>query len=87
MVKIFTFGSDDMNLMAYGRVGYKYPEGTTNMKEWAGRYKIVKGGDGELRFTYVQVILVSVPFLGEKESREREKNISDNFSCVGSSRP
>lgn len=59
VVKIFTFGSDDMNLMCYGRVGYKYPEGTTNQKEWAGRYKIVKTESGSLKFKYVQVIVVS----------------------------
>lgn len=59
MVKFFTFGPDDLNLMCYGRVGYKYPEGTINMKEWAGRYKIVKTESGVLKFKYVQVILVS----------------------------
>lgn len=59
MVKIFTHGTDDHLLMAYGRVGYKYPEGTTNMKEWAGRYKVVKDEGGKLKFSYVQVIVVS----------------------------
>lgn len=60
VVRFFTFGNDDMNLMCYGHVGYQYPEGTTNMKEWAGRYKIVKTESGELKFKYVQIIIVSI---------------------------
>jgi len=47
--------------MAYGRVGYKYPEGITNLKEWAGRYKIVETPEG-LKFSYMQVIIVGSSF-------------------------
>ena len=80
-MKFFTFGSDDKLVMAYGRVGYKYPEGTTNLKEWAGRYKIVETDKG-LKFSYSQVIIVSSSpspryayWLGRGEEwRQKKKN-------------
>lgn len=79
VVKFFTFGPDDLNLMCYGRVGYKYPEGTTNMKEWAGRYKLIKTDTGALKFKYVQVIIVEIQSL---KTRLQAANI-----IAGSSRP
>ncbi|ATZ57877.1 hypothetical protein BCIN_15g03980 [Botrytis cinerea B05.10] len=57
VVKVFTFGSDDMNLMCYGTVGLKTSGETKNMKEWAGRYEIVKTDSGSLKFKYVQIIV------------------------------
>ncbi|KAF7910106.1 uncharacterized protein EAE98_010904 [Botrytis deweyae] len=57
VVRIFTFGSDDMNLMCYGTVGYKLSDDTVNMQEWAARYEIVKTGPGDLKFKYVQIIV------------------------------
>ncbi|KAF5878812.1 putative fungal specific transcription protein [Botrytis fragariae] len=57
VVRIFTFGSDDMNLMCYGTVGYRLSDDTVNMQEWAARYEIVKTEPGDLKFKYVQIIV------------------------------
>ncbi|KAE8441194.1 hypothetical protein EG329_005626 [Mollisiaceae sp. DMI_Dod_QoI] len=58
VTKVFTYGSDDLNLMCFGIVDYAYPEGTTNKKEWAGRYEIEKTSSGELKFKLVQIITI-----------------------------
>ncbi|TGO43522.1 hypothetical protein BOTNAR_3529g00010 [Botryotinia narcissicola] len=57
VVRIFTFGSDDMNLMCYGTVGYKLSNDVINMQEWAARYEIVNTESGDLKFKYVQIII------------------------------
>ncbi|CAF9926818.1 MAG: hypothetical protein GOMPHAMPRED_004235 [Gomphillus americanus] len=60
VVKVFTYGPDDKNLMIYGNVGVELPEGTKHSKEWAGRYEIVDTGSGGLKFKYVQVFVTAL---------------------------
>ncbi|KAK8911094.1 hypothetical protein QC760_000155 [Botrytis cinerea] len=73
VVRIFTFGSDDMNLMCYGTVGYKISDEPVNMQEWAARYEIVRTGPGDLRFKYVQIIIVSVSSRDESVQAEIDR--------------
>jgi hypothetical protein len=78
-VKIFTFGSDDMNLMCYGTVGYKSADETVNMKEWAGRYEIVRTNSGTLKFKYAQVIIVSL--LSAEQQLTRRTSLEATDKC------
>jgi hypothetical protein len=55
VVKVYTFGEEDHELMALGNVDY----GKGEIHEWAGRYSIVKDAKGELKFKHAQIILVS----------------------------
>lgn len=52
-----------MNLMCYGTVGYKLSNAAINMQEWAARYEIIKTESGDLKFKYVQIIIVSVSIM------------------------
>ena len=56
-MKVYTYGSDDKNLMVFGTVGVE-AAGSKNTKEWAGRYEIVQAGHA-LKFKYVQIFVVS----------------------------
>lgn len=61
IVKVYTFGADDHDLLALGQVEYKNvggPGGGSHKDEWAGRYIIVQEGD-QLKFKHVQIIIVS----------------------------
>lgn len=53
LVQIFTDGSNDLELMGLGTVAYG-PE-DQHSREWAGRYSLVKTGDG-LKFKEVKII-------------------------------
>ncbi|KAH6614678.1 hypothetical protein B0J18DRAFT_439904 [Chaetomium sp. MPI-SDFR-AT-0129] len=57
LVKVYTFGANDLELLALGQVEYKDPEGGSHNEEWAGRYSIVPGPAGKLLFRHVQIIL------------------------------
>ena len=60
LVKIYTAGSDQNNLMAHGKVDYKHHHGHTTATDFAGRYVLEKVGD-EIKFKVVQIILVCSP--------------------------
>ena len=54
IVKVYSFGNNDHELMALGIVNY----GKDESHEWAGRYSIVNDAGG-LMFKHVHIILVS----------------------------
>jgi ketosteroid isomerase-like protein len=58
VVKVYSFGTDDKNLLALGEVVYRDPAGGSHKEEWAGRYIIVQH-DGEFKFKHVQIFIAS----------------------------
>jgi len=74
VVKVYSFGSNDLELLALGEVDYKFKDGTVHKDNWAGRYTIVKDDAGELKFKHVEIIIVSrdlylIPYGMSKECR------------------
>lgn len=61
VVKVFTFGSDDRELLALGEVEYRDDSAGTRKEEWAGRYTIVEDASGELKFKHVQILIANSP--------------------------
>ncbi|KAK4221446.1 hypothetical protein QBC38DRAFT_522345 [Podospora fimiseda] len=61
VVKVFTFGSDDHELVALGEAEYRDSARGSQKEEWAGRYSVVKDADGQLKFKLVQIFISNTP--------------------------
>ncbi|GAB1318552.1 hypothetical protein MFIFM68171_08762 [Madurella fahalii] len=59
VVRVYSFGTNDRELLALGEVEYRHPNGKSHTEEWAGRYSIVQDDAGALKFQHVQIILAS----------------------------
>lgn len=59
VLKVYSFGSNDLELMVLGEVNYVFEDGRKRSQEWAGRYTIVTNDVGELEFQHVKIITVS----------------------------
>lgn len=54
---MFTFGDNDLELMALGVADYAHHSGDEYDREFAGHYSLVNVG-GKLKFKYVKIIAV-----------------------------
>ena len=84
VLQIYTAGTNQYDLMVFGKAEYKHHHGHETASDWAGHYVLQTVGDGEVKFKLLQVILVSVyssatnaPPLSHCKAR------SDALSCVG----
>jgi hypothetical protein len=59
VVRFYTFGKNDLQLMCLGKVDYKFEDGSKHEREWAGRYEIVQVPGGGLKLKKAQIIIVS----------------------------
>jgi uncharacterized protein (TIGR02246 family) len=60
VVKVYSFGSNDLELMVLGEVTYVFGDEGVRSQEWAGRYTIVEDDAGGLKFKPVQIFTVSI---------------------------
>ncbi|KAL8726180.1 MAG: hypothetical protein Q9181_006151 [Wetmoreana brouardii] len=58
--KIFSHGNheDDTELMILGTATWGYHEGHKNVGDWAAHVGLEKGKDGQVRYSYYQIIMV-----------------------------
>ncbi|KAL9618246.1 MAG: hypothetical protein Q9160_007016 [Pyrenula sp. 1 TL-2023] len=57
VMEIYTYGDNDLELMALGKVGYKHHSGEDGgEREWAGHYSLEKVAGGDLKFKLVKII-------------------------------
>jgi len=55
--KVYTFGKDYLDLMAFGSVDYVHHDKSTHSDNWAARYFITKDESGQVKFKHIQIIL------------------------------
>jgi hypothetical protein len=57
ILKVYTQGTNDLEMMALGSVSYKHHDGSSHETDWAGLYSLTKSQDGALKFQKVQIII------------------------------
>ena len=57
ILKLYTYGSNEHELLAYGEVDYEHHHGGKADTHWASKYSVKQVGN-ELKFAHVHIVLV-----------------------------